>query len=118
MFALAYWLDVEAATLEGQPREELARRRDETARHPFREPTFGYLFAVLAALVAWGLRIVIDPYLPGSVPFVTYFIAVAASGWVGGYGPAVLTTALWEATKIGFVPEKISTGTSDLTDAK
>jgi len=94
MFALAYWLDVEAATLEGQPREELARRRDETARHPFREPTFGYLFAVLATLVAWGLRIVIDPYLPGSVPFVTYFIAVAASGWVGGYGPAVLTTAL------------------------
>ena len=41
-----------------------------------------------------GLRIVIDPYLPGSIPFITYFIAVAASGWVGGYGPAVLTTAL------------------------
>jgi K+-sensing histidine kinase KdpD len=94
MFALAYWLDVQAATLEGQPREELARRRDETARHPFREPTFGYLFAVLAALVAWGLRMVFDPYLPGSIPFITYFIAVAASGWVGGYGPAVLTTAL------------------------
>ena len=94
MFALAYWLDVQAAALQGQPQEELARMRDDTARHPFREPTFGYVFAVLAALVAWGLRMVIDPYLPGSIPFITYFIAVAASGWVGGYGPAVLTTAL------------------------
>lgn len=94
MFALAYWLDVQAATLEGQRREELARMRDDAARHPFREPTFGYVFALVAALVAWGLRMVIDPYLPGSIPFITYFIAVAASGWVGGYGPAVLTTAL------------------------
>jgi hypothetical protein len=94
VFGLAYWLDLQAATLEGQRREELARMRDDTARHPFREPTFGYVFAVVAALIAWGLRMVIDPYLPGSVPFITYFIAVAASGWVGGYGPAVLTTAL------------------------
>jgi len=94
LYALAYWLDVQAATLEGQRREELARMRDDTARHPFREPTFGYVFAVVAAMVAWGLRMVIDPYLPGSVPFITYFIAVAASGWIGGYGPAVLTTAL------------------------
>lgn len=94
MFALAYWLDLQAAALEGQRREELARKRDDTARHPFREPAFGYVFAVVAAMVAWGLRMVIDPYVPGSIPFITYFIAVAAAGWVGGYGPAVLTTAL------------------------
>ena len=95
LFALAYWLDVQAATLEGQTRNELAKQRDDAAMHPFREPAFGYVFAVVAALVAWGLHLVIDPYLPGSVPFITYFIAVAASGWVGGYGPAVFTTALW-----------------------
>jgi len=94
MFALAYWLDSQAAALEGQRREDLARKRDDTARHPFREPAFGYVFAVVAAMVAWGLRMVIDPYVPGSIPFITYFIAVAAAGWVGGYGPAVLTTAL------------------------
>ncbi len=94
LLALAYWLDVQAATLEGQRRKELARKRDDSAMHPFQEPAFGYVFAVVAALVAWGLRLVIDPFLPGSVPFITYFIAVAASGWVGGYGPAVLTTAL------------------------
>ena len=50
MFALAYWLDLQAAALEGQRREELARKRDETARHPFREPAFGYVFAVVAAM--------------------------------------------------------------------
>jgi K+-sensing histidine kinase KdpD len=94
LFALAYWLDVQATKLEGRRRDELVRRRDDAATHPFREPTFGYVIAVVAALVAWGLRMVIDPYLPGSVPFITYFIAVAVSGWVGGYGPAVLTTAL------------------------
>jgi len=94
LFALAYWLDRQAVTSEGQRRENSARKRDATARHPFRESTSGYVFAVVAALVAWGLRVAIDPYLPGSVPFITYFIAVAASGWVGGYGPAVLTTAL------------------------
>ena len=94
LFALAYWLDGQAASLEGQDRRALAEHRDEAARHPFREPSFGYVVAVLAALVAWGARASIDPYLPGSVPFITYFVAVAVSGWVGGYGPAVVTTAL------------------------
>ena len=94
LIALAFWLDGQAASLEGQDRRALAEHRDEAARHPFREPTIGYAVAVLAALVAWGARALIDPYLPGSVPFITYFVAVAVSGWVGGYGPAVLTTAV------------------------
>jgi hypothetical protein len=94
LIALAFWLDGQAASLEGQDRRALAEHRDEAARHPFREPTIGYAVAVFAALVAWGARALIDPYLPGSVPFITYFIAVAVSGWIGGYGPAVLTTAL------------------------
>jgi K+-sensing histidine kinase KdpD len=94
LVALAFWLDGQAASLEGQDRRALAEHRDEAARHPFREPSFGYAVAVLAALVAWGARALIDPYLPGSVPFITYFVAVAVSGWIGGYGPAVVTTAL------------------------
>jgi hypothetical protein len=94
LVALAFWLDGQAASLEGQDRRALAQHRDDAARHPFREPSFGYAVAVLAALAAWGARAVIEPYLPGSVPFVTYFVAVAVSGWIGGYGPAVLTTAL------------------------
>jgi Domain of unknown function (DUF4118) len=94
LFALSYWLDTQAALLEGQKRHALAAARDEAARHPFREPAFGYAVAVLATLAAWGTRALIDPILPGSIPFVTYFVAVAVSGWIGGYGPAVLTTAL------------------------
>jgi len=94
LLALAYWLDGQAAALEGQNRRTLAEHRDAAARHPFREPSFGYVVAVLAALAAWGARALIDPYLPGAVPFMTYFVAVAVSGWVGGYGPAVVTTAV------------------------
>ena len=94
LIALAYWLDGQAASLEGQNRRTLAEHRDDAARHPFREPSFGYVVAVLAALVAWGARALIDPYLPGAVPFMAYFVAVAVSGWVGGYGPAVVTTAV------------------------
>jgi len=94
LVALAFWLDGQAATLEGQDRRTLAEHRDDAARHPFREPSFGYVVAVVAALVAWGARALIDPYLPGGVPFMTYFVAVAVSGWVGGYGPAVVTTAV------------------------
>ena len=94
LFAVAYWLDGQAASLEGQDRTALAEARDEDARHPFREPFTRYALAVLATLIAWGLRVLIDPYLPGSVPFVTYFIAVAITGWVAGYGPAVLATVL------------------------
>ena len=94
LFALAYWLDTQAAALEGQRRRALAIARDDAARHPFREPAFGYAIAVLSALAAWVLRMLIDPYLPGTVPFITYFVAVAVSAWVGGYGPAVFTTAL------------------------
>lgn len=94
LVVLAFWLDAQAASLEGQKRRELAAARDETARHPFREPIFGYVVAVLATLGAGTLRAVIDPFLPDSAPFVTYFVAVAISGWVGGYGPAMLTTAL------------------------
>lgn len=94
LLILAFWLDAQAAALEGQKRRELAAGRDDAARHPFREPIFGYVVAVVASFGAFTLRTLIDPYLPGSIPYVTYFIAVAISGWIGGYGPAVLTTAL------------------------
>ena len=49
---------------------------------------------------------VIDPYLPGSVPFITYFIAVAASGWVGGYGPAVYDSAMRVIAR--YLPDSMS----------
>jgi len=67
---------------------------DSRARAPFSEPAWGYAIAVVCALGAWGLRMAIDRVLPGYVPFVTFFLAVAVAGWLGGFGPAVLAMTL------------------------
>jgi hypothetical protein len=94
LLAVAYWLDGQTAALEGHPGDRRAIRRDEGYRHPFRAPLVGYLIALVSTILAWGLRAIIDPVLPGSVPFLTFFLAISVSGWMGGYGPAVLATAL------------------------
>jgi K+-sensing histidine kinase KdpD len=91
---LAFWLDGQAATLEGRERRRQAPERDDAARHPFREPLIGYVLAVLATLAAWGLRALLDAHLPGNVPFITFFLAVAVAGWLGGFGPAIVATLM------------------------
>ena len=67
---------------------------DSRVRAPFSEPAWGYAIAVVCALGAWALRMAIDRVLPGYVPFVTFFLAVAVAGWLGGFGPAVLAMTL------------------------
>lgn len=91
---LAFWLDGQVAKLEGREQRRHAPERDAAARHPFREPPVGYVLAVLATLAAWGLRVLLDVYLPGNAPFVTFFLAVAVAGWLGGFGPAIVATLL------------------------
>jgi len=93
-YALAQWLDSQATALrEGRDRQ-LQGAPDSRARAPFSEPAWGYAIAVVCALGAWALRMAIDRVLPGYVPFVTFFLAVAVAGWLGGFGPAVLAMAL------------------------
>lgn len=93
-FALGYWLDSQAAALhEGRDRL-LQAAPDDPAPAPFSEPIRGYAVAVVCVLLAWALRMAIDRVLPGYVPFVTFFLAVAVAGWLGGFGPAVLAMAL------------------------
>lgn len=93
-YALAHWLDSQAAALrEGRDRE-LRAPLDSRVRAPFSEPAWGYAIAVVCALGAWALRMAIDRVLPGYVPFVTFFLAVAVAGWLGGFGPAVLAMTL------------------------
>jgi hypothetical protein len=94
VFILAYWLDAQTAKIEGHPGRLRVIPRDDDARHPFRAPIAGYATATIATLLAWVARAFIDPFLPGSVPFVTFFLAIAIGGWFGGYGPAVLAVAL------------------------
>ncbi|HEX7880535.1 MAG TPA: PAS domain S-box protein [Candidatus Eisenbacteria bacterium] len=47
--------------------------------------------AVLAAAIG---RLLIDPVVGGSVPFITLFPAVVVAAWIGGFGPAFLATVL------------------------
>lgn len=94
VYALAHWLDYEADSLQ-HGRDRLVRTaQDYGSNAPFREPVWGYVIAIACALGAWALRMAVDRVLPGNVPFITFFLAVAVAGWLGGFGPAVLATIL------------------------
>jgi len=88
-FGLAFWLEYTADRVE---RKRRAAERAPAHHNPFREPLRRYAIGVAAVLVAWAARAGLDAYIPNQVPFVTFYLAVAVSGWVGGFGPAVLTT--------------------------
>jgi PAS domain S-box-containing protein len=56
-----------------------------------------YGIAMAAVALATLIRLVSDEYLPGGLPFITYFGAVAAATLLGGFGPgtaAVFLSAL------------------------
>ncbi|WP_447980137.1 PAS domain S-box protein [Candidatus Nitrospira bockiana] len=48
-----------------------------------------YGAAALAVIGATGLRLLFNPLLGDTVPFITYFFAITVAGWAGGAGPAV-----------------------------
>src|SRR5439155_23664278 len=48
---------------------------------------------VVTALATWG-RLLLDPVFGDSLPFITYFVAVVAVAWYGGFGPALLAVVL------------------------
>jgi hypothetical protein len=53
-----------------------------------------YLWAGLATAVAVLCRSALTPLLGSALPFITLFPAVFVSAYVGGFGPAAMTTAL------------------------
>jgi PAS domain S-box-containing protein len=89
-FALAFWLE--------QAAERAERRAISALQPPVGQDTHvgetlrRYGLAVVAVLCAWGFRMWLDLYIPGEVPFITFFLAVAVAGWIGGFGPAALAT--------------------------
>lgn len=97
--AIAFWLEHLA---------ERAERRAIAAMHPdadgpgLDEAVRKYAIAVAAVLCAWGVRAGLDAYIPDEVPFITFYLAVAVAGWVGGFGPATAATIL-SATIAGFL---------------
>ena len=54
----------------------------------------GYLFAVLVAAAAVGVRWLLQPWLAAQLPLVTLFAAVAAAVWFGGYRPAIVAAVV------------------------
>jgi PAS domain S-box-containing protein len=64
-----------------------------------------YAFAVAASALAVLARAMLLPVLGYTQPYPTFYLAVAASAWYGGMGPALLTNALsLVAVWIWFVP--------------
>ncbi len=92
-FFVAMWLDEQS---EDKTRSEETPRSagGEVVRPPFMAPVKRYAIAILCVAVAWGIRHAIDPYLLAYLPFPTFFLAVAITGWLGGFGPAVLAIVI------------------------
>jgi PAS domain S-box-containing protein len=61
-----------------------------------------YAVAVLAAAVATGVRMLLDPALDDKQPFVTFFVAVLFAAWYGGLGPSLLAAGLGAAAGVYF----------------
>lgn len=93
-FGLALWLEHTADRLEHPPAGTGAAPAKPKLpdRNPFREPMRGYGVAVVAVAAAWVARLALDYVAPGQVPFLTFFFAVMAAGWFGGFGPAAIAT--------------------------
>ena len=53
-----------------------------------------YVAALLAVALAAAVRVALHPLLEYRGPFVLMFLAVAVSGWFGGFGPGFLATIL------------------------
>jgi PAS domain S-box-containing protein len=91
-FGLAMWLEYAADNVE--QRAVAGLQPGHAAPGHVGEHIRKYSLAVLAVLAAWGLRIWLDTHIPDEVPFITFYLAVAVAGWIGGFGPAAAATAL------------------------
>lgn len=69
-------------------------RRIESKEMSVRRTLAVYAASLLAAFLAVVIRGLLDPFLGERLPLVTLFGAVALAVFLGGYGPALLVTAL------------------------
>jgi PAS domain S-box-containing protein len=61
---------------------------------PIASPFLRYVLAFGVAVLAAAVRAALTPLWGQHLPFMAFFPAVAASAWLGGLGPGLLTTAL------------------------
>ncbi len=93
-FGIALWLESQADRLEEMPDdgEALAELLPPVESNPFREPMRRYVVALVTVGLAWASRSALERIAPGQVPFILFLLAVMASGWFGGFGPAAVAT--------------------------
>jgi PAS domain S-box-containing protein len=91
-FGLAFWLDHAADRAERKA--IAAMKAGEAPEAHWAEALRRYALGIVAVLCAWGVRVWLDLYIPGEVPFITFYLAVAVAGWIGGFGPAAAATVL------------------------
>ncbi len=64
---------------------------------------YRYGLAVVVTLVATGVRWLLEPYVGGQVPFVTYFPAVFITALLAGFRPTLLTVVLCALIAMFFI---------------
>jgi PAS domain S-box-containing protein len=72
------------------PERRLDRRLQRLRRNPLAAYAIAFCSVGIATIVRW----VLADYLPEGLPFITYFIAIAAAALFGGLWPGVLATIL------------------------
>ena len=83
---------------------------------PFRSRTVQYAFAVAVTVLATLLRSELTPLWGLALPLITFYPAIVASAWFGGFGPGLMTTLLsaviaehfWMAPTSGFAPRYLA----------
>ncbi|ACK72806.1 multi-sensor signal transduction histidine kinase [Gloeothece citriformis PCC 7424] len=61
----------------------------------YRPQTQRYSIAVLSVIIALGLMLLLDPWMPMETsPFLVFFVAVTVSAWYGGIKPGLVATFL------------------------
>lgn len=78
----------------------------------------GYALAVISVVLAFLLRLAIDPWLRNQQPYVTFIVAVAVTGLFAGVRPALLALVMGAGVAyFGFVPPRYQWGFAGTSDA-
>jgi PAS domain S-box-containing protein len=76
-----------------------------------------YGFAAVAVTFATLLRLALNPFLLDTVPYITYFLAITVTGWIGGGRAAVFAVILSAtAAKLLFLAPLYSLSISGIAD--
>src|SRR4051794_4037182 len=78
----------------------------------------GYSLAVLSVVLAFLLRLLVDPWLGDQSPYLLFVVAVAVTGLYAGVRPALLAAGLGTAVAyFSFVPPRYQWGFAGPSDA-